>query len=140
VTVAFPFGTRTRYLFVGGTCAALHNAIVIGFDRLSIPYAASSGVSYVVVVTVGYLMHTAITYQASRYLSSFGRYAVAMAANYPITVGLLFLMVTIGGVPVPIAAPAGTIILFAWNFLSSRWAIVRQREANASQRGQPRCR
>lgn len=123
--VVIPRGVRTRYLLVGFTCACLHNAILIGLDRLSIPYVVSSGVSYVVVVTVGYLLHTAFTFEASRYLLTFGRYAIAMAVNYPLTVALLFLMVTVGGLPVPIAAPAGTVILFGWNFLSSRWAIVR---------------
>ena len=119
-------GIRSRYLFVGATCAALHNAIVIGFDRIGVGYVASSAVSFVVVVSVGYLMHTAVTFQAPRGISSFARYAAAMAANYPLIVVLLFLMVTVGGLPVPVAAPAGTLILFCWNFLASRWAIVRQ--------------
>lgn len=122
---ARPPGVRTRYLFVGLTCAVLHNAIVIGFDRVGVHYVASSLVSFVVVVTVGYLLHTAITFKAPRNLATFARYAMAMAANYPLIVALLFLMVTVGGVPVPIAAPAGTVILFCWNFVASRWAIVR---------------
>ncbi len=120
-----PTGVGVRYLFVGATCALLHNAIVIGFDRIGVHYAVSSLISFVVVVTVGYLMHTAITFRAPRSLSSFARYAVALAANYPLIVGLLFLMVTVLGMPVLIAAPAGTVILFVWNFIASRWAIVR---------------
>ena len=132
MTVALPFGTRTRYLFVGSTCAALHNAIVIGLDRVAIHYAVASAVSFVVVVLVGYLLHTALTYQAPRSLATLARYTVAMAANYPLIVALLFLMVTIGGLPVVIAAPAGTVILFGWNFLASRWAIVRQGDGGSS--------
>jgi putative flippase GtrA len=125
VNVTVPLGTRTRYLLVGGTCAALHNAILIGFDRVGVHYVVSSAVSFVVVDLVGYFLHTGFTYKAPRRPSTLARYTVAMAANYPFIVGLLFLMVTLGGVPVPIAAPAGTVILFGWNFLSSRWAIVR---------------
>lgn len=121
-----PPGVRTRYLFVGFTCALLHNAIVIGFDRVGVHYSVSSLVSFVVVVTVGYLMHTTITFKAPRNPSTFARYAVAMAANYPLIVALLFLMVTVGRMPVPIAAPAGTVVLFLWNFVASRWAIVRR--------------
>jgi putative flippase GtrA len=127
VTFAFTFGTRTRYLFVGGTCAALHNAIVIGFDRVAVGYVVASAVSFVVVDLVGYLMHTALTYKAPRSVATLARYTVAMAANYPLIVALLFVMVTLAGVPVFIAAPAGTVILFGWNFLASRWAIVRNR-------------
>jgi len=124
VTVS-PSGLGIRYLFVGATCAVLHNAIVIGFDRIGIHYAISSLVSFVIVVAVGYLMHTAITFRAPRSFSSFARYAVAFAANYPLIVALLFLMVTVLDIPVTIAAPAGTVILFIWNFVASRWAIVR---------------
>jgi putative flippase GtrA/SAM-dependent methyltransferase len=120
-----PTAVGARYLFVGATCAVLHNVIVIGFDRVGVGYAISSLVSFVVVVTVGYLMHTAITFRAPRSMSSFVRYAVALAANYPLIVALLFVMVTLRGIPVPIAAPAGTVILFVWNFIASRWAIVR---------------
>lgn len=112
-------------MVVGLTCAALHNAILIGLDRFAVHYAVSSAVSFVIVVMVGYLLHTAFTFRAPRNISAFARYAVAMAANYPLIVALLFLMVTFGGLPVPIAAPAGTLILFGWNYISSRWAIVR---------------
>lgn len=124
MNVAAP-GVRTRYALVGLTCAALHNAILIGLDRIAVNYLVSSAVSYVVVVSVGYLMHTAVTFHAPRGTSTFARYAAAMAGNYPLLVALLFLMVTVGGMPVPIAAPAGTLMLFFWNFLTSRWAIVR---------------
>lgn len=124
MAVAQP-GTRARYAFVGLTCAALHNAIVIGLDRVAVSYIAASAVSFVVVVSVGYLLHTALTFQTRRSLSTFLRYAVAMSMNYPMIVALLFVMVTLGGVPVAIAAPAGTVILFCWNFLASRWAITR---------------
>jgi putative flippase GtrA/SAM-dependent methyltransferase len=126
VTIA-PSGVRTRYLLVGLSCAALHNAIVIGLDRVGIHYVGSSVVSFVIVVVVGYLLHTAFTFQAPRSLPSFARYAVAMAANYPLVVALLFLMVTLAGMPVPIAAPAGTLILFGWNFVTSKWAIARRK-------------
>jgi putative flippase GtrA len=134
MTVPVPFGVRTRYLLVGGTCAALHNAIVIGLDRVAVHYVVASAVSFIVVVLVGYFLHTALTFRAPRSPSTLARYTVAMAANYPLTVVLLFLMVTIGGLPVLVAAPAGTLILFGWNFVWSRWAIVRQGDRGSSAR------
>ncbi len=136
---------RTRYSLVGLTCAAIHNAILIGLDRFAVHYAVSSVVSFVVVVVVGYLLHTKVTFRAARGFSSFVRYAVAMSANYPLIVALLFLMVTVGGLPVLIASPVGTLVVFCWNYLASRWAIVRSHartstaEANAEgvTRGDP---
>jgi putative flippase GtrA len=117
--------TPARYLIVGASCAVLHNLIVIGFDRVGIGYVASSAVSFVVIVLIGYSAHTGFTYRAPRSPATLARYTLAMAANYPITVALLFAMVTLAGLPIYVAAPAGTVILFGWNFLTSRWAIVR---------------
>jgi putative flippase GtrA len=125
VNLPFRLGTRTRYLLVGFTCAVLHNAIVISFDHVGIHYAVASAVSFVVIVLIGYLLHTGLTYEQPRSLGTLARYTAAMAANFPLTVGFLFLLVTIAGLPVFVAAPIGTVLLFGWNFLASRWAIVR---------------
>jgi hypothetical protein len=48
-----------------------------------------------------------------------------MAANYPATLVLLFVICDVGGWPVAIAAPTTTVLLFAGNFIASEWAIVR---------------
>ncbi len=132
----FRFGTRTRYLLVGFACAVLHNVIVIGFDRIGINYAIASAFSFVVIVLIGYLLHTGLTYEQPRSLGTLARYTLAMAANFPLTVGFLFLLVTILGLPVFVAAPTGTVLLFGWNFVASRWAIVRRRD-RGSEADQP---
>ena len=122
--VLWRLDARGRYTLVGLTCAGVHNAILIGLSLVGIHYAIASVVSFIVVDTLGYLMHSAITYQTTRARGAFARYTLAMAANYPLLIGLLFLMVTVAHMPVVVAAPAGTILLFVWNFISSRWAIV----------------
>ena len=112
-----------RYAVVGLTCALLHNAIMIGCDWIGIHYVVSSLISYGVVVVVGFALHSYFTFEQTPSVKSFLRYAVSMAANYPASVALMFVFCDAARLPVSVAAPFATVILFAWNFLSSRWAI-----------------
>ena len=114
-----------RFVLVGLACAVLHNVIMIGLDRWNVHYALSSMVSFVVVVLFGYALHVRFTYGVAPGLASFWRYGVSMAANYPMTLALLFVMCDLAGWPVAIAAPVATVAMFAWNYVASRWAIVR---------------
>jgi putative flippase GtrA len=115
----------SRFLAVGLLCAVAHNAIMLGADRWHIHYAVSCAISYVIVVLLGFALHVRFTFQETPSFAAFWRYAISMAANYPITLALLFLMCDVAGLPVVIAAPVATVLMMAWNFVASRWAIVR---------------
>jgi putative flippase GtrA len=117
--------TPTRFAIVGLTCAATHNVVLLAADFWQLHYAFSCAISYVVVVALGFALHVRYTFQQPATAASFWRYALSMAANYPLTLALLFLMCDIGGWPVAIATPMATALLFAVNFMASRWAIVR---------------
>jgi putative flippase GtrA len=123
------FGIPARFAIVGVICAATHNAIVLAADWWQIHYALSCLLSYVVVVVLGFALHARVTFEQPPTAASFTRYAVSMAANYPITLALLFLMCDVAGWPVAVAAPTATVLLMTWNFLASRWAIVRKPSA-----------
>ena len=117
-------GMPARFVMVGLVCAAAHNAIMIAGDWWHIHYAVSCVLSYAIVVVLGFALHVRFTFGQQASLDSFGRYALAMAANYPVTLALLFVMCDVAGWPVAIAAPVATVIMMVWNFLASRWAIV----------------
>lgn len=117
--------TPTRFAVVGLICAATHNAILLAADLWHIHYTISCGISYIVVVLLGFALHARYTFGRPFTVASFWRYCLSMAANYPATLALLFLMCDIAGWPVAVAAPAATVLLFAANFLVSRWAIMR---------------
>lgn len=123
---------RLRYLLVGGLCAATHNAIVIGAAFAGVHYLASIGVSYVVVVVLGYGLHARFTFGEPSSIASFAKYAVAMLGNYPLTAALMFLACSVFRAPVAIASPAATLVLVAWNYFASRWAIGRRPWIQAS--------
>jgi putative flippase GtrA len=115
----------SRFLAVGLICAVAHNAIMLGAHRWHVHYAVSCAISYVLVVLLGFALHVRFTFQQALSFAAFWRYAVSMAANYPVTLALLFLMCDVAGLSVVIAAPVATVLMMAWNFLASRWAIVR---------------
>ena len=118
--------TSGRYLAVGATCAVLNSVILIVLDRFGVHYAVSSLISFVVVVAVGYSLHSWFTFRVRRGLSTFLLYVLALAANYPLQVVLLYLMVDLGRLPIVVASPASTLILAGWNFFATRWALVRR--------------
>jgi putative flippase GtrA len=113
-----------RYLAVGATCAILHNVIMIAGDFVGLHYVASTLVSFVIVVLCGYGLHSTFTFGRDLSLSSLWRYALGMAANLPGSLVLMFVLCSLAGIPVVVAAPATTVILFLWNFAVSHWAIV----------------
>jgi len=120
----------TRFAVVGFLCAATHNAILLVADMWHIHYALSCVISYVVVVLLGFTLHVRYTFQQPATAASFWLYCMSMAANYPLTLAMLFILCDIAGWPVTIAAPAATAVLLAANYLASRWAIVRRPPAS----------
>lgn len=118
-------GTPFRFALVGLTCALVHNAIMIGLDRVGMHYAASSVVSFLVVVVLGYGLHVRYTFGVAPVSGAFWRYTLGMAANYPLSLVLLFVLCDLVQLPVAIAAPVATVMLFGWNFVASRWALIR---------------
>lgn len=113
-----------RFFTVGLTCALLHNAIMIGGDWLGLHYVASLFISFAIVVCVGYWLHSGWTFRASeRSAPSFARYALVAAANLPAALAGMFVFVDLAGLPVPIASPLVTVLLFGMNFVGNRWAL-----------------
>lgn len=113
-----------RFFSVGLACALLHNAIMIGGAWLGVHYAVSSLASFVIVVLVGYRLHTAFTWpRAERGRVSLARYTLTMSANLPLFLAGMYLFVDLAGMAVPLAAPLVTVLLMAFNFVGSRWAL-----------------
>ncbi|MDZ4843285.1 MAG: GtrA family protein [Hyphomicrobium aestuarii] len=124
--------TPIRFAIVGLVCAVLHNAIMIGLDHVGVHYVAASLVSFVACVAVGYGLHTSYTFSVTPGLASLWRYTLAMAANLPLSLAILFVMVDVLAWPVAIAAPVATVLLFALNYIASRWALIPQRGATGN--------
>lgn len=115
---------KLRYLIVAAICAILHNVVIIGLDWLGVHYVFASFVSFALVVTTGFLLHCSFTFVVERSLAAYLRYAVAMAANLPLSIAALFLFHDVAGLPMVIASPVATVALVVMNYFLSAWAIV----------------
>lgn len=118
------FRHLVSYGVIGAICAALHTLILIGGDALGLHFTLLVTVSFVACVITGYLLHCSFTFQIAPQPAEFARYAAAMTLNYPLTLAIIWLAHDQMGLPMLIAAPASTIILTAYNFVSSRWAVA----------------
>ena len=126
---------RLRFLMVGLTCAALNNVLIVGLDLLRIHYLAAAAIAFPPVLLVGYALHTAFTFRRPPSWQSLLRYAATMLTNYPVLIFFLFVLSGIAALPVPVAVPAATILMFVWNYLASCWAIGRWLPAAVSAGG-----
>lgn len=109
--------TIPRYLLVGGASALLSNAILITFDHFGIHYVVSCLVSFVITLILAYGLLTHWTFGAERSLGGLLRYGAAMALNVPLSIAMLFVLISRGGLTMAIAAPAATVMLTAFNYL-----------------------
>jgi putative flippase GtrA len=118
---------RFRYLLVGGFCAGVHNAIMIGGGLLGAHYVASSVVSFCLVLVLGFVLHARFTFAVHADWRSFAKYAAGMLINLPLWIGLMYVLAGLCRLPMIVASPLGTIMFVGWNFLVSRWAIAHRR-------------
>jgi putative flippase GtrA len=115
---------RARFLLVGAQCAILHNVIMIGGDWLGFHYVVSTFISFLIVAFVGFMAHAHWTFKtAETSMHAMFRYYVSAAANVPLSLAVMFVLVDLARLPVPLAAPLTTVTLLAWNYVASRWAL-----------------
>jgi putative flippase GtrA len=114
----------SRFVLIGGLCALLSNVLVITFTHFGFGYLVASCLAFGPVLLVGYLLHTSVTFETSASPLLFARYALAMAANFPLWIAALYLFCDVLNVPVAIAAPTTTALIFLWNYTSTKWALL----------------
>jgi len=113
-----------RYLLVGAACAALNNALMIGADHIGFHYAWSMIAAFILVTPLGFWLHSRFTFGAALSWRNLRTFALGVAAGFPLS--LLVMAVLCSGLhlSVMIAAPIATLVLFAWNYVSARFAIT----------------
>jgi putative flippase GtrA len=114
----------SRFVLIGGLCAGLSNVFVISFERHHFGHLAAAFLAFGPVLIVGYTLHAGFTFGVPASLPSFIRYALAMAANFPIWIAALYVLCDLFDVSIVIAAPATTVLIFLWNYTSTRWALL----------------
>jgi putative flippase GtrA len=117
-------GQASRYLAGGGACALLHNIIMIGTSAHGMPYPPALVLSLLLTTPIGYLIHSAYTFEKGCSWMSLRRFLAGIASGFVLSAALMVLMCSGLGMPVAIATPIATLLLFAWNFAVARWAIL----------------
>jgi hypothetical protein len=109
---------------VGGLCALLSNVAVIVLVRNGFTSLVASLLAFPPVLLIGYALHSAFTFGAPATRVTFGRYALAIATNFPAWAVLLYTFCDVLQVPVGIVAPAATALIFLWSYVATRWALL----------------
>lgn len=113
-----------RYIAVALLSAVLGNVIVIGGDALGVWYAALVLVSWFVAGSLAYVLHAVFTFQAGIALGLWLRFMAGNALGVPawmLVVGFGKMM----GWPMALCAPLATLVMFAYNYINARLAILR---------------
>ena len=113
-----------RYVVVGALCAGLYNGVMLAGDREGLHYAVSTVIAFVLIVTTGYVLHCKYTFTEALTWRGFARYVAAMLVSLPISIGGMFVLRDVAHLPMIIASPAFTAVMFAWNYLATHWAVV----------------
>jgi putative flippase GtrA len=116
-----------RYAVVAGSCLILHNLIMITADHFGLTMWQAAATSFCIMVVTGYLLLCLFVFRGARSWRGFFRYATAMAANFPLSTGLLWLLFMPLHQPMAIAAPTVTVVMVVINYLASHWAITGKR-------------
>lgn len=114
----------SRYTAVSAVCALLSNAIVIVCVDRGFSGPVASVFAFVPVLLLGYALHCLFTFGTEPSRVSLARYFLAVSANLPLWICGLYLFYNLLRIPIAIATPTLTLILFAWNFASARWAFL----------------
>jgi len=113
-----------RYMVVGAICAVIHNVVMIVGDFLGFHYLPMNFVSFGIVTVLGYLLHSGFTFRGQLSIAGFMCFAAGLAVGFPISLLVMAVLCTGLGIPVIIAAPTATVVLFVWNYASAHWAIL----------------
>ena len=114
----------SRYALTAAACMIMHNVIMIGGDAIGLAMPVSVLLSFCICVLLGFGLHSRYTFAVRGDGPALLRYTLAMAANVPLTILLLWFFFTLLRLPMTIASPGATLVLLAVNFFASRWAIA----------------
>ncbi|OBQ80358.1 GtrA family protein [Mesorhizobium sp. WSM3873] len=116
--------TPFAYMVIAGICIALHNVVIILSDRVGIRLGLAVLLSFCVVASTGYVLHSVFTFRRPLAPITFARYVIAMVANIPLAFVTIWFWHQQAGLPMVFASPLASVCMLALNFLLGRWAIA----------------
>lgn len=97
--------------------------MIIG-DKIGLTVVISIILSFILVASTGYVLHSIFTFHAPLGVTRFVRYGVAVSANIPLAFITVWFWHEYIGLAMIWASPIATIFMVGSNFIFSRWAIL----------------
>lgn len=116
-------GERIRYFVSAVVCAIANNLVLILLSRVGWSLLNLTLLSFATVGSLGYALHTRLTFGHRLGWYSYGRFMIGLSLGIPITYVALMFFCRILLLPMGFAAPATTILLFVYNYLSAKLTI-----------------
>ena len=116
-------GRTVRYTLVGIISAVLNNIAIILGDWFGVHYVVMSIACFVVVTPLAYLMHVGFTFREHGSWRGLLRFAGGLATAFPIFLLSMTILCTVLRLPVVVATPLATILVYIWNYILAHWAI-----------------
>ena len=113
-----------RYASVGAACAVMSNILLVTGDALGLHYMVSTVLTFAIVTPGAYLLHSAYTFGEPLSWAALWRFSAGLAFGFPLLFLVMALLCSGLRLPMIVAAPLATLIMFIWNYISARWAIV----------------
>lgn len=107
---------RVRYLIGAVICAALNNVILIGGDALGFGYVLLSVTCFVVTGTFAYAFHSYVTFRKEMQVKGYFLYMAGILMGLPVSILFMHGLYDLLGLPMWIAAPLLTVIMFVYNY------------------------
>jgi putative flippase GtrA len=121
-------GEKIKYLCGAVLCAMINNVILIGGSELGISDTTGVMAAWLLGGTVGYLWHCLVSFRQALAPCGYGQFMIGMLIGIPLTwLSIVFFRHVVGW-PMTFASPATTIVLFLYNYLNARLAIVVRRQ------------
>jgi putative flippase GtrA len=109
----------------------LNSLVLIVADSLGASLAVGVLLSFVIVATIGYLLHARFTFRQRVGGRAFSRYVFAMTANIPLSYVAVWFWHDALSLPMAVAAPVASICMLGLNFVLGHWAIGASSSSNA---------
>lgn len=113
-----------RYTLVALALAGLHNATLIGADAGGAHFIVAQAISAAILLPTGFLAMARFSYVVEANWGGFIRYSAALITNFPVAIAALWLLIEWMTLPMWLAAPISTAVLFIWNFMTSTLAFL----------------
>jgi len=123
----FVIERTARYGVVSLVCFIVNNLLLIGFDRMGLPLWLNLAISATLMILLGFVLQTSITFSAPLSWRALARYTLVMLPNVPAAFVLLWLLRDQLQMPMHYAAPIVTTLMLIWNGLGSIWALAQRR-------------